>query len=107
MRSPLLVIFVLYVGPMPFLVVPASGNQQRMAAGGRGMSLTNETAPQLDFFQAINQLVYIEDDVGPVRDEDAAFSLQAMLLQRLEFVEEARDVDDTAAPNDIDAAGID
>lgn len=45
--------------------------------------------------------------MGAVRDEDAAIGVQAVLLERLELLEETRDVDDTATANDIDTAGVD
>lgn len=73
----------------------------------RHWTLTNHAAAQLDFLEAVGQLVDIENDMGAVGDEDAAVGVQAVLLERLEFLEEAGDVDDAAASDDVDAVGID
>ena len=50
--------------------------------------------------------MYVKDDMGAVRDEYPSLGVQAMLLERLELLEEARHVDDTATSDDIDAAGV-
>jgi hypothetical protein len=42
-----------------------------------------------------------------VRDVYAPVGLEAVLLERLELLEEARDVDDAAAADDVDAVGVD
>lgn len=51
--------------------------------------------------------MHIEDDVGAVRDEYAALGVEALLVERLELLEEAGDVDNAAAADDVDAAGVD
>ena len=69
--------------------------------------LTNHAATQLHLLEAVDHLVHVKHDMGAVRDEDAAIGVQAVLLERLELLEETRDVDDTATANDIDTAGVD
>lgn len=70
------------------------------------MFLTNHATTQFHFFQTIHLLVDVEDDMCSVRDEYPSFSVQAMFLQRLQFLEEARHVDDAATSDDVDAAGV-
>lgn len=99
---------------MPFLVVPEAVVSDWPQPGGAAASnvvqargLTNEAAAELDLLEAIDQLVHVEDDVGAVRDVYAAVGAQAVLLERGELGEEAGDVDDAAAADDVDAARVD
>lgn len=68
--------------------------------------LTDEATAQLHLLEPVHQLMHVKHDMGAVGDEDPALGLQAMFLQRLELLEEARHVHDTATADDIDAVGV-
>ena len=91
---------------MPFLVVPES----KLSALLPGFSCrvrTNVPSTELNLLKTIHQLVHIEDDVRPIRDVYPVLGIEAVLVERLQFLEEAGNVDDAAAANDVDAAGVD
>lgn len=90
---------------MPFLVVPES----KLSALLPGFSYrfrTNVSSTELNLLEAIHQLVHIEDNVCPVGDVYPVRGVQAVLVQRLQFLEEAGDVDNAAAADDVDAVGV-
>lgn len=91
---------------MPFLVVPES----KLSALLPGFSCrvrTNVSSTKLNLLETIHQLVNIEDNVRSVRDVDPVRGVEAVLVERLQLLEEAGHVDDAAAANDVDAAGVD
>ena len=90
---------------MPFLVVPES----KLSALLPGFSYrfrTNVSSTELNLLEAIHQLVHIEDNVCPVGDVNPVRGVQAVLVQRLQFLKEAGDVDNAAAADDVDAVGV-
>jgi hypothetical protein len=70
------------------------------------MMLTNVASTEFHLFQAIHQLMHIEDNMSPIRDVYPSLGIQPMLLQRLQFLEEAGHMNDTATSNDIDASRV-
>src|SRR4051812_25108689 len=91
---------------MPFLVVPG-GCQHFPTSSKRHAVGTNEALTELHLLETVDLLVHVKDDMCPVGDVDAALGAESMLLQRLEFLEKARHVDDAAAANDVYAVGVD
>lgn len=90
---------------MPFLVVP----ENKLSALLPGFSCrfrTNVSTTELNLLKTVDQLVDIKDDMRPVRDEYPVGGIQAVLVQSLEFLEEAGNVDDATAADDVDAARV-
>jgi hypothetical protein len=73
---------------------------------GHGVG-TNESLAELHLLEAVDLLMDVKDDMRPVGNVYAALGAETMLLQRLEFLEEARHVHNTAATNDVYAVWID
>lgn len=91
---------------MPFLVVPES----KLSALLPGFSCrvrTNVSSTKLNLLEAIHQLVNIEDNVCPVGDVYPVGGVEAVLVEGLQLLEKAGHVDDAAAADDVDAAGVD
>lgn len=49
----------------------------------------------------------IKHDMRTIADEDATLGIEPMLFEGLQLLEETGDVDDAAAADEVDAAGID
>jgi hypothetical protein len=92
---------------MPFFVVPVPKISSASLSSHSSKILTYEAIAQLHFLQTIHHLVDVEYHMCPVRDEYPALGVQAMLLQRLEFLEEGRNVHNTPATDDVHARGVD
>jgi hypothetical protein len=90
---------------MPFFVVPIRKSVLSHDYDVQSPP-TDEALTQFHLFQTVHLLVYIEDNMCPIRDEDATLGLQAMFLQRLQLLEEARHVDHAATSDDVDAAWV-
>mmetsp|Transcript_23520 Transcript_23520/g.49756 ORF Transcript_23520/g.49756 Transcript_23520/m.49756 type:complete len:616 (-) Transcript_23520:291-2138(-) len=56
--------------------------------------------PELVFVEPVDLLVEVEDEVGAVGDEDAAFGVDSRLEESVELVEEGGEVDDDAVADD-------
>jgi hypothetical protein len=92
---------------MPFLVVPAFCQRFLPFPGPAQHGVrTDKALAKLDLLQPVDLLMHVKDNMRPVRDVYAAVRLEAMFFKRLELLEEARDVDDTAAADDVDAVGV-
>jgi hypothetical protein len=92
---------------MPFFVVPVPKISSASLSSRCSKILTYEAIAQLHFLQTIHHLVDVEYHMRSIRDEYPALGVQAMLLQRLEFLEEGRNVHNAAAADDVHARGVD
>ena len=101
--------FLLEGGPVEKLV-DADAAAGRLGGVGWADALAGGAdvgGAQLHFLEAVDELVQIEDEVGAVRDEDAAGRVKALFLHGLELGEEGRHVHDGASANQVQAPGID
>lgn len=58
------------------------------------------------FLESVDEEMEVEDDVCAITEEDPLFRIQTLSLQIFQFLEETGDVDNAAAADEVEAAGI-
>lgn len=86
---------------------PASDRFRAICRTNAFSSCPNWALAKLTFFQPVDQLMEIKNDMGPVTDEYSILGIQTLLFQCLELLKERWDMYDTAATNEVDTGGID